>query len=305
MLTPERQHDQAAGLRRITQPNPVRVIAVTSGKGGVGKTNVSANLAVALAGMGKEVMLLDADLGLANIDVLLGLHPTYNLSHVLTGVRSLEEIIIPGPVPGLRIIPAASGIQTMAELGSMQHAGIVHAFSEIAQKLDVLLIDTAAGISDSVVSFTRAAQEIIMVVCDEPASITDAYALIKILSREHGRSRVHILANMAHSAHEGRELFSKVSRVTDRFLDVVLSYMGAVPYDDYLRKAVQKQQAIMQAYPRSKASLAFKGLAQKIIDWPSPQQASGDLEFFVERMVQSFPAAPAVMVGSRVGGTQS
>lgn len=291
MLIPERQHDQAAGLRRITKPNPVRVIAVTSGKGGVGKTNVSANLAVALANMGKEVMLLDADLGLANIDVMLGLHPTYNLSHVLTGVRSLEEIIVPGPVPGLRIIPAASGIQTMAELGPVQHAGIVNAFSEITHKLDVLLIDTAAGISDSVVSFTRAAQEIVMVVCDEPASITDAYALIKLLSREHGCSRIHILANMAHSAHEGRDLFAKVSRVADRFLDVVLTYMGAVPYDDYLRKAVQKQQAIVQAYPRSKASLAFKGLAQKIVSWPVPQQASGGMEFFVERMVQSFPAA--------------
>lgn len=299
MLTSERHHDQAAGLRRITQPQPVRVIAVASGKGGVGKTNVSANLAVALANLGKEVMLLDADLGLANIDVLLGLHPTYNLSHVLTGVRSLEEIMIPGPVPGLRIIPASSGIQTMAELGSAQHAGIVHAFSEITHKLDVLLIDTAAGISDSVVSFTRAAQEIIVVVCDEPASITDAYALIKLLSREHGRSRIHILANMAHSAHEGRDLFAKVSRVTDRFLDVVLDYMGAVPYDDYLRKAVQKQQAVMQAYPRSKASLAFKGLAQKVMSWPLPQQASGDLEFFVERMVRSFPAAQAPV---RAGG---
>lgn len=305
MLTPERHSDQAAGLRRITQPQPVRVIAVTSGKGGVGKTNVSINLAVALANLGQQVMVLDADLGLANIDVLLGLHPTYNLSHVLTGVRSLEEIIIPGPVPGLRIIPASSGIKTMADLGAMQHAGIVRAFSELSQKLDVLLIDTAAGISDSVVSFTRAAQEIVMVVCDEPASITDAYALIKLLSREHGRNRIHILANMAHGAHEGRELFAKVSRVTDRFLDVVLDYMGAVPYDDYLRKAVQKQRAVMEAYPRSKAALAFKGLAQKIQGWPLPQQASGDMEFFVERLVHLSPAMVIQDKAMSAGGALS
>ena len=181
-----RDMDRAAGLRRGAKGHAVRVMAVTSGKGGVGKTNVSVNLAAAMINNGKDVMLLDADLGLANIDVLLGLNPTYNLAHVLNGSRSLEEVIVKGP-GGLKIIPAASGIKNMANLSPAEHAGLIKAFSELSDRLDVLVVDTAAGISDSVISFTRACQEVIVVVCDEPASITDAYALIKVLSRDYGQ----------------------------------------------------------------------------------------------------------------------
>lgn len=278
--------DQAAGLRQMAAPRPVRVIAVTSGKGGVGKTNVSVNLAVALAEEGQRVMLMDADLGLANVDVMLGLHPEYDLSHVIQGERTLEEIIVEGPA-GLRIVPASSGTKMMAELTPMEHAGMIRAFSELSHPLDVLIIDTAAGISDSVVSFSRAAQEVIVVVCDEPASITDAYALIKLLSREYGIQRFRVLANMAHSAQEGRELFTKIARVTERYLDVTLDFMGAVPYDDYLRKAIKRQKAVVEAYPRARASMAFKTLAQKADKWPIPTGAAGHLEFFVERLIQS------------------
>jgi len=286
MPVSELQTDQAAGLRRIAKPRPVRVIAVASGKGGVGKTNVSVNLALALAQRDKQVLLLDADLGLANVDVLLGLRPVYNLSHVLNGERSLEEIIVTGP-GGLRIIPAASGVQGMADMNPMQHAGIIRAFSELSMHLDILLIDTAAGISDSVISFSRAAQEIIVVVCDEPASITDAYALIKLLSREPGQRNLHVLANMTHGPQEGAELFTKITKVTDRFLDVTLNFMGTVPYDDYLRKAVQKQRPVVDAYPRSKAATAFKNLAAKTDKWPMPRYAGGHLEFFIERLLQT------------------
>jgi len=286
MLTSSMATDQAAGLRQITQPKPVRVIAVTSGKGGVGKTNVSVNLAVALADSGKEVMLMDADLGLANIDVMLGLHPTHDLSHVMTGERTLEEIIVSGP-SGMHIVPAASGTRAMAELSSAEHAGVIRAFSELSHQLDVLIIDTAAGIADSVVSFTRAAQEVLVVVCDEPASITDAYALIKILSRDYGIQRFRVLANMAHSAQEGRELFNKISRVTDRYLDVTLDFVGMVPHDDYLRKAVKRQRAVVDAYPRSRAAMAFRNLIQKMEKWPIPTGAAGHLEFFVERLIHS------------------
>ena len=278
--------DQAAGLRQMIRPNPVRVIAVTSGKGGVGKTNVSVNLAVALATEGRRVMLMDADLGLANVDVMLGLHPEYDLSHVVRGERTLEEIIIDGPA-GLHIVPASSGTQAMAELSPAEHAGVIRAFSELAHELDVLLVDTAAGISDSVVSFVRASQEVIVVVCDEPASLTDAYALIKVLHRDHGIQRFRILANMAHSAQEGRELYAKLTRVTDRYLDVMLTFMGAVPWDDYLRKAVKRQKPVVDAYPRSRAAMAFRTLAQKISGWPVPDGAAGHLEFFVERLIQS------------------
>ncbi len=278
--------DQAAGLRRIQQAKPVRVITVTSGKGGVGKTNVSVNLALALSSLGKAVTIMDADLGLGNIDVLLGLHPQYNLSHVINGERSLEEIMVAGP-DKLSVIPAASGVQMMAELTPNQHGGLIRAFSELHHNIDVLLVDTAAGISDSVISFSQAAQEVIVVVCDEPASITDAYALIKLLNREHGLFRFRILSNRVRSAQHGREVYETICKVTDRFLDVALDYMGHVPDDDYMIKAIRKQRAIVEAFPRSKAAMAFRNLAEKVDNWPVPQGAGGHLEFFVERLVQT------------------
>jgi flagellar biosynthesis protein FlhG len=284
MLISENYNDQAAGLRRLTKPRPVRVIAVTSGKGGVGKTNVSVNLAVSMAQDGKSVVLMDADLGLANVDVLLGLQSNYNLSHVIDGERTLEEVMVDGP-GGIKIVPASSGIKRMAELSQAEHAGLVHAFSELSVPIDVLLVDTSAGISDSVVTFSRAAHEVVVVVCDEPASITDAYALIKLLSRDFGQQRFRVLANMTQSDQEGRELFKKITRVTDRFLDVTLEYMGAVPADEYLRKAVQRQRPVVETFPSSKAALAFKKLAQGADKWPMPERASGQLEFFVERLI--------------------
>ncbi|MCU7934259.1 MAG: MinD/ParA family protein [Candidatus Thiodiazotropha sp. (ex Dulcina madagascariensis)] len=272
-------------MRRMVNPEPVRVIAVTGGKGGVGKTNISANLGVALAELGRRVVLLDADLGLANLDVVLGLHAERNLSHVMQGECSLEEIMVTGP-KGLKVVPGASGIQQMAEMSQAEHAGLIHAFSEVANNVDVLLIDTAAGISDLVVSFSRAAQEQIVVVCDEPASITDAYAIIKLLNREHGVSRFRILANMVKSVQEGRNLYNKMCRVTDQYLDVMLTYMGSIPYDEQLRKAVRSQKPVVEAYPRSRVAQAFKNLAKKADNWPVPTGVSGDLQFFVERLIQ-------------------
>lgn len=281
----EQIEDQATGLRRMVNPDPVRVIAVTGGKGGVGKTNISVNLGVAMAQMGRRVMVLDADLGLANIDVILGLHARRNLSHVMSGECSLEEIMVTGP-HGLKVIPGASGIQKMAEMSPAEHAGLIHAFSEVANDVDVLIIDTAAGISDLVVSFSRAAQEQIVVVCDEPASITDAYAIIKLLNREHGISRFRILSNMVKSVQEGRDLYNKMCRVTDQYLDVMLSYMGSIPFDEQLRKAVKSQKPVVEAYPRARVSQAFKNLAKKADNWPVPTGVSGDLQFFVERLIQ-------------------
>ncbi len=284
MFVPETSNDQAAGLRRITNPSPVRVIAVTGGKGGVGKTNVSVNLAASLARSGKDVMLLDADLGLANVDVLLGLQSAYNLSHVISGERTLSEIILEGPL-GVKVVPASSGIKKMADLTPAEHAGLIHAFSELSGSIDTLIVDTAAGIFDGVVSFVRAAQEVIVVVCDEPASITDAYALMKLMCRHYGKRRFRVLANMTHSAQEGRHLFNKLMRVADRFLDVSLDYLGAVPADDYVRKAVQKQRCVVETYPGSRSATAFMQLARETDRWPLPTRASGQLEFFVEQLV--------------------
>ena len=281
--------DQAAGIRRMVSKKPVQVIAVTSGKGGVGKTNVSVNLSLAMVAAGQNVLLLDADLGLANVDLLLGLRAEHNLSHVISGERTLEEVIVKGP-EGLSIIPAASGMQMMAELNPAQHAGVIRAFSDISLPVDVLVIDTAAGISDGVVSFVKASNEVIVVVCNEPTSLTDAYALIKIMSEDHGVHKFNILANSVRDPLEGAKLFKKLTRVTDYYLDVTLNFMGAVPYDEYLVKAVKKQQAVMQSYPQSPSSIAFRKLAKTAIGWKLPQSASGHLEFFVERLIK-FSAA--------------
>lgn len=278
--------DQASGLRRIIQPRPVQVIAVTSGKGGVGKTNVSVNLSIALANKGKDVLLMDADLGLGNVDVLLGMHPKRNLSHVIDGTHSLEDILVTGP-RGIRLLPAASGIHGMSNLSTVQHAGIIRAFSDLGLLVDALVVDTAAGLSDSVINFSKASQEIVVVVCDEPASITDAYALIKLLHRNHGRHRFRILANMVRSANEGRDLFLKLMRVSGRFLDVSLDYMGAIPFDECVRKAVQRQRAVLDVFPRARASLAVRALAAVADKWTPTQRSTGQLEFFIERLVDA------------------
>lgn len=284
-LSPDNSVDQASGLRRMVNPRPVRAIAVTGGKGGVGKTNVSVNLGVAAAEQGQRVLLLDADLGLANIDVVLGLHPNFDLSHVLRGERSLEEVLIEGPA-GMKVIPGASGVQALAELSPAEHTGLIRAFSEVAADIDLLIVDTAAGISDTVLSFSRAAHEIVVVVCDEPASITDAYAIIKLLNRDYGHQRFRVLANMVRSAQEGRELYNKMCRVTDRYLDVTLGFMGAIPFDESLRKAVRTQRPVVQAYPRSRVAQVFRSLAKKTQTWPQPGGANGQVQFFVERLIQ-------------------
>lgn len=272
------QLDQASGLRRMANPKPVRVITIASGKGGVGKTNVSVNLAVALASQNKNVTILDADLGLANIDVMLGLHSDKNLSHVMKGECELEEILLDGP-SGIKVIPASSGVKNMAEMSPAEHAGLVSAFSELSHDIDVLLVDSAAGISESVVSFSRAAQEVIIVVCDEPASITDAYALIKLLSNEQGIFKFHILANMVSGPQQGREVYDKLSKVSNRFLDVALDYMGHVPYDEHLQKAVKRQKSVVEAFPRSRVAQSFQTLSKKVNNWPLPTASGGHLEF--------------------------
>ena len=276
--------DQASGLRKMQNLQQIKVIAVSGGKGGVGKTNVSLNTAIALGQQGKKVLVLDADLGLANVDVMLGLRVKRNLSHVLSGECELDDVIVEGPA-GINIIPATSGSQSMVDLTPAEHAGLIRAFSDMKTQFDVLIVDTAAGISDMVLSFCRASQDVMLVVCDEPTSITDCYALMKLLSRDHGLFKFKVVANMVRSAKEGQQLFGKLSKVTDRFLDVTLELVAVIPFDENIRKSVRKQQAIVEAFPTSPASLAFKSLATKLIQWPVPKQASGHLEFFIEQLL--------------------
>ena len=276
--------DQASSLRKMNQSRLIKVIAVTGGKGGVGKTNITLNTAIAMAKQGKRVMVLDADLGLANVDVMLGLRVEKNLSHVLSGECTLDEVLVTGP-HGIKIAPATSGTQSMTELSPTQHAGLIRAFSELRSQVDVLIVDTAAGISDMVLSFARASQDILVVVCDEPTSLTDAYALIKILNRDYGVFRFKIVANMVRDVREGQEFFSKLSKVTGRFLDVALELVATVPFDENIRRAVRKQSAIVDAFPASPAAVAISQLATKAAGWPIPAQPGGHLEFFVEQLV--------------------
>ncbi len=295
-------NDQAAGLRAMkaqrppkikeiqtkmtNNQKPVRVIAVASGKGGVGKTNVSVNLGVSLSKQGNRVLLLDADMGLANVDVMLGLKTEYNLAHVLDGEKSLRDIMIDAP-GGLKVVPAASGVQRMAQLSPAENAGIINAFSEISSFLDVLIIDTAAGIADSVISFCRASQEVVVVVTDEPASMTDAYALIKVLSREYNLTKFQLLANMTRSTSHGKALYEKFANVCEQFLDVTIEYLGTVPFDHDLREAIQKQTPITIAKPNSDSAKAFGEMAERINNWPIPTGVTGYLQFFVESLFQT------------------
>lgn len=278
--------DQASGLRKMQELQQIKVIAVSGGKGGVGKTNVSLNTSIALAQSGKKVLVLDADLGLANVDVMLGLRVQRNLSHVLSGECELDDIIIKGPA-GINIIPATSGTQSMVDLTPNEHAGLIRAFSDMQTQFDILIVDTAAGISDMVLSFCRASQDVMLVVCDEPTSITDCYALMKLLSRDHEIFKFKVVANMVRSDKEGQQLFEKLSKVSERFLDVSLELIGVVPFDENIRKSVRKQKAIVEAFPNSPAALGFKNLANKIAKWPIPDKASGHLEFFIEQLLEN------------------
>ncbi|HET9391474.1 MAG TPA: MinD/ParA family protein [Steroidobacteraceae bacterium] len=283
MASPDLNIIRNANLEGLAQP--VRVIAVTGGKGGVGKTSVSVNLATALAASGKRVVLLDGDLGLANADVFLGLSPRYTLAHVISGERTLDEVLIAAP-QGFHVVPAASGAADMANMSEAGHLGLVQAFSSLAAKVDVLIVDTAAGIAHSVLQFSQASQHVLVVVCDEPASLTDAYALVKVLSRNHGVQRFRVLANQVRIPGAGAELFRRFELVTARFLEVVLEFAGEIPEDEYLRRSVREQRPVFEAYPSCPASRAFKKLAARADTWPVPSGPRGNIEFFVERLVR-------------------
>lgn len=262
----------------------VQVIAVTGGKGGTGKTSVAVNLATAFAQSGRKTMLLDGDLGLANVDVLLGLTPRYTLEQVLKGERELEDIILETS-SGVRVVPGSSGVAKMAALSATEQAGIVQAFSTLPGPLDVLIVDTAAGISELVLQFCQAVQQVLVVLRDEPTSLTDTYALIKVLSRNHGLRQFRVLANMTRGAGQGESVFGRLQRVTDRYLEVVLDYVGDIPEDNALQRAVQAQRSVLEAFPSSAAAKAFKRLASAASRWPLPPGPSGRLEFFLERML--------------------
>jgi flagellar biosynthesis protein FlhG len=293
--------DQAGVLRKmkkmedqISKINPVseqkgcnedaRVIAITSGKGGVGKTNIAANFAYILSMMGESILLIDADTGLANIDILLGITPQYNLGHVLHGEKSLSEVIIQGP-GGIKILPSASGIQEMAELSKGQKLTLLDAINDLNERLDFVFIDTGAGIAGNVMYFNMAAKEIIVVVSSEPTSLTDAYALIKVLYQGYSEKRFMILVNMVKSSNEALSVFRKLSNATDHFLNLSVEYLGYVPCDNSVSEAVKKQHLLADIFPSSKATRCLFSIAKKLCqERPGPYE-NGTMKFFSKAIV--------------------
>lgn len=265
--------DQAFRLRELVGRNILprekesrswlRTVAVTSGKGGVGKTNLVLNLALAMIKMGKRVIVFDADLGLANVDVLLGLVPRYTLYEVVTGQKRLEEIVVVGPL-GLRIIPGGSGIQELANLSSIQRERLLSEMSRADFQADIMLVDTGAGISNNVLGFLLAADEVIVVLTPEPTSITDAYGLIKVLSRQESRKVIYLVVNRVSGEAEARRTAEKINQVARRFLALEPEFLGFVQEDARIRQAVCNQKPFILEYPSCHAAGNLQQIALRL-----------------------------------------
>lgn len=260
----------------------IRVISVTSGKGGVGKSNVVVNLAMAMSKLGNKVLIIDADLGLGNINVLLGLRPAFTLNDVLSGEKSLAEIIVSGP-GGIRVIPAGSGMQKYTSLSREERLRLLNELDDLEEEFDTFIIDTESGISDNVAYFTSAAQEIVVVVSPEPTSITDCYALIKLLATNYGERHFKVLINMARDSDEALKSYYRLASVVGRFLDISLDYLGCVVRDELLIDSVKRQKAVYELYPDSAAARCFAVLARRICQTPFRNGQKGNIQFMFKK----------------------
>ncbi len=268
----------------FAERNNVRTIAIASGKGGVGKTNITANLAIALSRLNKKVMILDADLGLSNIDVVLNLATKYNIDHLLNGEKQLEDLIVEGP-HGVKILPASSGIQELTSLDEFQRLRLIEEIDAYNENVDYLLIDTSSGISENVSFFCMAAQEIMIVTSAEPTAMTDAYALIKVLFTKYQEKNFRILVNNVKDSHEATDVYERLSTAAERFLSISLDYVGFVPRDDYVPKAVRQQRALIDMYPGSDAAMKIMEIAGEI-SRETNINLKGTLQFFLGGLVK-------------------
>jgi len=295
--------DQADGLRELVRKDAeklggagiigkgpskttcTRVISVTSGKGGVGKTNIVGNLAISFKRLGKRVLVLDGDLGLANIDIIFGLSPSHNIKHVINGEKSLSDVIVEGPEK-IQIIPAGSGVQDLVHLTQGQKLNLLNEFDALEEEFDIFLIDTGAGISSNVIYFSIAADERIVVATAEPTSITDAYALIKVMYTRHGTHTFKLLVNMVDDEEEARSVFENLSNAVVRFLKgISLEYVGFILRDGNLEKAVRQQSTVISRYPESISSRCFTELASRLLVSSPTLSPDGNIKFFWKKLV--------------------
>ncbi|MEA2060976.1 MAG: MinD/ParA family protein [Thermodesulfobacteriota bacterium] len=288
--------DQANGLRHIVRKGQLakrkspgtksvpRVIAVTSGKGGVGKTNLVGNLAIALSQRGKKVVVLDADVGLGNIDIIFNLRPRYNISQVIAGEMSLSDVMVTTR-HGVKIIPAGSGFANLTQLADGEKLNLLNAFERLSDTIDIVLVDTGAGISSNVLYFNSAADESIVVATNEPTSITDAYALMKVLSREYGTRYFKLVVNMVRSDKDAKLVYGSLSGALDRFLgNVVLEYFGFIGHDPMIKKAVMNRTPVIDFAGTSPSAAVFKDFAEKLVKSPRRTNADGNITFFMKKL---------------------
>ncbi len=302
-MNKEYPKDQAQSLRRLAAQKrakasgpfaapaaepalPMRTLCVTSGKGGVGKTNLVVNLALALTRLGRKVLIIDADLGLANVDVVLGLNPAYTIQDVLSGKKALAEVLVQGP-EGIRILPAASGVTQLSNLSSGEKIILLEALEALPKDIDMVIVDTAAGISDTVLYFNIAAQERLVVATGEPTSLTDAYALMKVLFSQHQERKFQLVVNNVPGPIEAKEVYRKLSTAVDHFLGgLSLDYLGFIPTDPLVSKSVIMQKPLLEAYPGANASKAVAALAKTILSRPVDDPSRGNIKFFWRRLVE-------------------
>lgn len=261
-----------------------QVIGIASGKGGVGKTTVSVNLAVAISKLGKRVMLFDADLGLANAQLALGCRTEFNFGHVISGEKTLKEIVFNGP-EGVQLIPGASGIRELASLSSSETAGIISGFSELEEDLDFLIVDLGAGISDMVLTFLQACQHRFVVLKNEPSSIADAYGIIKVMLRDYKLDNIKLIPNGVRSHTEGKKLSDNIASVVEKFLDSQVTSLQPIREDSSVLQAIRASAPVVCHNPESPASQDFNELANAVVELEQLSEVTGNLQFFLEKMV--------------------
>jgi flagellar biosynthesis protein FlhG len=277
-------HDLLEGTT-VSRPHTIQTVAIASGKGGVGKTQIALNLSAALAALHRRVILLDADLALGNAAIAAGLQAEFSNADVAAGQVGLRDAILSGP-GSISLAPARPN-GSSNHLNAHQQASLIYSFSELADDLDSVIIDLPSGINDLAVNFACASQEVVIVVCDEPASIIAAFATIKAINSSNGKFRFAVVSNLVRNAGEGKSLFGKLVSACDDELEVALHYLGHIPHDDNMRLASQTQQLLLDMAPRCRAARAIRSLAEKVAQLPPPAAPSGNLEFFVEKLVQA------------------